>query len=349
MSFLSIFGLYSSYATLYCVVDADLVPFRIFSAPDQANNIDARLSQADQNALIATYRGASASLKFDDLPLRPGLGSLGAPIKLRSNFFAVRVPRGPLCEYDVKISPAVSVRRVKRRIFELLEQVPEYQRFRGGVAHDFSAKLIAVRRLPENTNFTVTYSEEDDSPAARSAKKEYVLEMNYIQDMDLSVLAGYLAGNPEYRDLDIAPLLAALNIVLAQYPSRNGVMVGRNRFFFPHETFNLGGGLEAWKGFYSSVRPAYKQLMVNVNVATTAFYSEGNLANAMVEFRNASFGARVDQFVRGIRIQTTHLGHKKTVKKASNHTARSYRFKWEESGSQISVEEYFQRSACYLN
>ncbi|KAL5520600.1 hypothetical protein ACEPAF_2601 [Sanghuangporus sanghuang] len=318
-------------------------PGGIFSAPDQANDIDARLSQADQNALIATYKGTSTSFKFDDLPLRPGLGTLGTPIKLRSNFFAVRVPKGPLCEYDVKISPAVSVKRVKRRIFELLEKIPEYQRFRGGVAHDFSAKLIAVRRLPEGTKFTVPYSEEDDTPATRGAQKEYVIEMNFIQDIDLSVLAGYLAGNPESRELDIAPLLAALNIVLAQHPSRNGVMVGRNRFFFSHETFNLGGGLEAWKGFYSSVRPAYKQLMVNVNVATTAFYSEGNLANAMLEFRNASFGARVDQFVRGIRIQTTHLGHKKTIKRASSHTAKSYRFKWDETGGQISVEEYFQR------
>jgi len=44
-------------------------------------------------------------------------------------------------------------------------------------------------------------------------------------------------------------------------------MVGRNRFFFPTaaDPFDLGGGLEAWKGFYSSVRPAHKQLMVNVN------------------------------------------------------------------------------------
>lgn len=28
---------------------------------------------------------------------------------------------------------------------------------------------------------------------------------------------------------------------------------------------SLGGGLEAWKGFYTSVRPAHNQLMVNVN------------------------------------------------------------------------------------
>lgn len=319
-------------------------PGGIFSAPDQPSAVDSRLAQQDQEALVSTFR--NVSLTPTDLPLRPGWGTSGKAIKLRTNFFAVRVPKGPLCEYDVKITPAVSVKRVKRRIFDLLEQVPEYQRYKGGVAHDFSAKLIAVRRLPQPISFTVPYTEEDGASRTgkKGEKKEYVVEMNFIQDIDLSVLTGFLSGDPSCRSLDIAPILSALNIVLAQHPSRNGVMVGRNRFFFPHENFNLGGGLEAWKGFYSSVRPAYKQLMVNVNVATTAFYSEGNLANAMIEFRNATYGGRIDQFVRGVRVQTTHLGHKKSVKRASTLTARTYKFKWDEAGGQqISVEEYFQK------
>lgn len=121
-------------------------------------------------------------------------------------------------------------------------------------------------------------------------------------------------------------------------------MVGRNRFFFPQQTFPLGGGLEAWKGFYSSVRPTYKQLMVNVNVATTAFYCENNLANAMLEFRQASWGARMDAFCRGVRVQTTHLNHKKTVKRAFRLTARQHKFFWDEENRQVTVEEYFKKS-----
>lgn len=44
-------------------------------------------------------------------------------------------------------------------------------------------------------------------------------------------------------------------------------MIGQNRFFFPSAGVpsRLDGGLEAWKGFYSSVRPTHNQLMVNVN------------------------------------------------------------------------------------
>lgn len=81
----------------------------------------------------------------------------------------------------------------------------------------------------------------------------------------------YLHGDAQYRDYDIMPIISALNVILAAYPNRsagNGILVGRNRFFFRDTVLApvpLGGGLEAWKGFYSSVRPAHNQLMVNVN------------------------------------------------------------------------------------
>lgn len=122
-------------------------------------------------------------------------------------------------------------------------------------------------------------------------------------------------------------------------------MVGRNRYFFraAAEPSRLGGGLEAWKGFYSSIRPAHRQLMVNVNVCTTAFYIPGNLARAMMDFQNSSSGARMEVFCKSVRIKTTHLGYRKTVKKLVRHTARTYSFDTPEYG-RVNVEEYFRRS-----
>jgi eukaryotic translation initiation factor 2C len=121
-------------------------------------------------------------------------------------------------------------------------------------------------------------------------------------------------------------------------------MVGRNRFFFPTAAppVSLGGGLEAWKGFYSSVRTTHKQLMVNVNVCTTAFYTPGNLADAMMAFRNASFGARPAAFVKGVRVKTRHLGYKKTVKTLAKQNAREYKF--DSEFGRVTVEQYFKKS-----
>ncbi len=161
------------------------------------------------------------------------------------------------------------------------------------------------------------------------------------------------------------PNLSAFNLIVSAFANRingGGVMVGRNRFFFPTaaDPYDLGGGLEAWKGFYSSVRPAHKQLMVNVNgvylcssqviliksslVCTTAFYKQRNLVEAMMEFRNASFGARPAAFVKGVRVKTLHLDRKKTVKTLSNSTARQFRFFVDEYNAEMTVEQYFKKS-----
>lgn len=127
-------------------------------------------------------------------------------------------------------------------------------------------------------------------------------------------------------------------------------MVGRNRYFFPSTMtpLPLGGGLEAWKGFYSSVRPSFKQLMVNVNVATTAFYTPGNLADGMYAFEQASFGARMAGFCKGVRIRTMHLGYRKTVKKLANATAKSHRFDCPELGGMVTVVQYFKQSTFLI-
>jgi eukaryotic translation initiation factor 2C len=66
----------------------------------------------------------------------------------------------------------------------------------------------------------------------------------------------------------------------------------------------------------------------------------------MMDFRNASFGARVNVFVKGVRVKTTHLGYKKTVKALSNVNAKQHKFEVAEfGGASMSVETYFKRSS----
>jgi len=310
--------------------------------------LDSRLTDNSEDALVASLK--SLTLTSNELPLRPGFGTVGRPIKLRANFFPVKVPKGPLFEYDVSISPVAgtAIRRVKRRIFQLAEQSPDWatQGLRGAVAHDHSSKLISSKLLAQPLSIRVPfYDEDEDGPKAGG--KEYTLTIEFIQNIDTSALVSYLQGQPQYRTYDILPIISALNVILAAHPNRSGgggVMVGRNRFFFPTAAppVNLGGALEAFKGFYSSVRPAHNQLMVNVNVCTTAFYRAGNLADAIKEFADSSFGARPSAFVRGVRVKTTHLGYKKSVKTVSNMNAKQYKFNAAEFGRDVTVEEYFK-------
>ncbi|PFH51130.1 hypothetical protein AMATHDRAFT_75110 [Amanita thiersii Skay4041] len=319
-------------------------------APGQPASIDTRLQDNTQDLVIQGLR--SLTLKGAELPVRPGFGTQGKAIKLRANYFPVKIPKGSVHEYDVAITPIAGTanRRVKRRIFQLAELIPAWSQhgLKNNVAHDHASKLISVKMLPQPLTIEVPYYDEDETGPSSNGKT-YTLTINYTQSLDLTGLSHYVSGDRNYKDFDIAPLLSALNLILAAHATRaggDGVMVGRNKFFFPasSDAWDLGGGLQAFRGYYSSVRPAHNQLMVNVNVCTTAFYKPGNLAKAIEEFTSASFGAQAKGFVRGLRVKATHLGYRKTVKTLSDRNAKQYTFACSDfENAVVSVEEYFKR------
>jgi len=64
----------------------------------------------------------------------------------------------------------------------------------------------------------------------------------------------------------------------------------------------------------------------------------------MKEFLNASFGARASAFVKGVRVRTTHLDRKKTVKGTHHQNSRSFKFYVEDKKQDMTVEQYFKWS-----
>jgi eukaryotic translation initiation factor 2C len=179
------------------------------------------------------------------------------------------------------------------------------------------------------------------------------------------IISRHINGDANARDYDTLPLVSALNLVLQQHANRTGVRVGKNRYFFPSaEKFKLGPRVEAWQGFFASVRPTYKELMVNVyvsylfsftpchlilhisNVCMTAFVQPGNLADALNEFAGNSRGAmpNLPNSMKRIRIRTLHLGYKKAIYRVGTTSARNTKFLCEELGGTVSVEQYFAKS-----
>ena len=150
-------------------------------------NIDARLTDNSEDTLVASLK--SLTLRDTDLPTRPGFGTSGAPVKLRTNFFPVRVPKGPLYEYDVAITPATAIKRIKRRIFQLAEQTADWANagMLGRVAHDHSTKLISSFTLPQPLVVKVIYTDEDEDED-KKREKEYALTIKYIQDIETQSL-----------------------------------------------------------------------------------------------------------------------------------------------------------------
>lgn len=140
-------------------------------------------------------------------------------------------------------------------------------------------------------------------------------------------------------------------MVTQQHASNAAVRFGKNRYFFPSQERrpSLSPALDAWRGYYSSVRPAYNQLMVNVNVCMTAFYVGGTLVDALNAFRERSRGAMPQAFPQRLKVVTTHLGFpmKKQLKKVLGTNPNNTFFDCQEYGGKTSVAQYFLKSTFH--
>ncbi|CAE6438640.1 unnamed protein product, partial [Rhizoctonia solani] len=217
-------------------------------------------------------------------------------------------------------------------------------------SHDNMKRLVSMKEIPvtgvaQVFSVAVVYFEEgEDGPDKKS--KTYRISLKPTTVHDTTDMTKCNAGAKGL--FDPQPMISAFNILLSKYPSQHGVMVGRNKWFFPslHQASDLGYGLEAFRGYYSSVRPSFQQLMVNVNVATTAFFKPGPLAPLFQKFGPAGQN-QLRTFIHNLRIEMKHTGRimRKTIKGIKlNTNARVYKFKCDEfEGQDVTVEVYYKR------
>lgn len=150
--------------------------------------VPARLSAASLQQVITGFKSLSVK---PDRPLRPGYGTVGTPITLRANFFAVKVPQGPIYDYTVEISPSTDFNRLKARIFQLLELSPAAQAHLPYIAHDRSQRLVSARRLPQPMNIAIKYYDDhQDSPSSNG--KVYTVSITFQRELDPRQLTRYV-------------------------------------------------------------------------------------------------------------------------------------------------------------
>ncbi|KAG0701847.1 Piwi domain-containing protein [Suillus ampliporus] len=300
-------------------------------------SVDQRPATLDK--LVSSFK----KLAFNpERPRRPCYGTLGREITLRANFFAVKLPKGPIYDYHVEITPCVYANLMRTRLFLLLEQSNQE-----GWKDE---RIVSAKELPQPLDVQIKfYSKGEAGPNARS--EIYTFAITHTANLDVAHFTKHLSGNVESRDYNTQPLVAAVNLVLKMHAARTGVRVGKNRYFFPsQDRFDLAPGVEVWKGFFTSTRPVHKELMVNVGVCMTAFYKPGNLADAIIEFNRSSNGAMLQRFVQRLKVTTSYLGYrqKKFIKKIMSSTARQTTFNCEEYHGKMSVEEYFKRKHPHI-
>lgn len=122
------------------------------------------------------------------MPLRPGWGKLGQPGSLRTNFFAVRLPRdATFYEYEIAINPKAQAKGDRRfRIMEIVEQSPQFSPYAAQAAHDRSQRLVSVRQLPQPLEIPVVYLEPDQAHDPNPLN--FTVEIKFLSELKMSDL-----------------------------------------------------------------------------------------------------------------------------------------------------------------
>lgn len=131
---------------------------------------------------------------------------------------------------------------------------------------------------------------------------------------------------------------------MQKYALKDGaIRVGQNKYFFPAtERAALTYGLEARRGYFMSVRPTVKTLMMNVNTSFAAFYSFSGPLHEILQSMLRDIGQLPPPLFFKLKVVTSHLGYKKThtVFRLGNSSARRTTFS--RDGQNVSVESYFK-------
>lgn len=158
-------------------------PAPVFFAAGQPAELDSRLSDSAQDSLVSAFDNLRVHGRF---PRRPSWGTTGTAVTLRSNHFAITYSNAKLYDYTVKIEPKPTIRRIRRRIFQLVEDAPEFAPFKNHVVHDSGGRLISSRPLPIPPNGLDVvirhYDEDEQGPGPRSPL--YVVSIAYNTQLE---------------------------------------------------------------------------------------------------------------------------------------------------------------------
>ncbi|KAI8939451.1 hypothetical protein NX059_003228 [Plenodomus lindquistii] len=149
----------------------------------------------------------------------------------------------------------------------------------------------------EDTRITVDLDQEEGRPTKAGARgNKHTLHLRWTRKVDFAHLKAFLNGQVSWST-DCIDTINFLDHVMREWPSQQYTQIKKSFFQRGEQRFDLGGGIEAFKGVFSSLRPVLddkfnKGLSVNVDVANGTFWRAQKLTKAVTD----AFGCTGQQF-----------------------------------------------------
>lgn len=313
-------------------------------------------------------------------PTRPAYGTKGKPVKLYANYFELVPSRDKMFfRYDIHIFPAEGSevapagKKVERLVQLLLKELPQNI----PVASDRKHTLIAAQPLGfTNKEYSVVYySEKDAGPNSKSPKHRAKVE--FTGEFSFGSLLSYLASADLTLENDVTKdqIIQATNIILGySMRSNDNVLTKSNRSsrnkYFPTnrqgagsdlvEQWMLSSGLEAFRGFFMSVRAATGRILLNVQVQHVVAWRVQPLSQLLAELRGQEMRPEeANRVLSGLYVHVTHLNRRlKRIQglvtpfdgKGSKYPPRGVKWgattsdvSFNKDGKYVTVKEYFKQ------
>ena len=232
--------------------------------------------------------------------------------------------------YNVDVRPEPS--RTKRR--RLMDRILAHPKFRGLTwSSDYAKTIVTTKKLDlGNEGKAQEWSESvvippepgNQQPAApqgqvpgfvqqAQARNKVHFKVTCTGSFNVREIIQYLQStSPGAEYTAAADIIQLANIIMCKPPNTGNHITnaGQNRFY-PHEghpgmeLYELGGALQAMRGYYASVRPAVNRLLVNLNVTSGAFYKPIPLRNLISESGARNSEAR-EAFIRMLKVKAVY-------------------------------------------
>ncbi|KAK0217148.1 argonaute-like protein [Armillaria fumosa] len=289
---------------------------------------------------------------------RPGFGTAGRATVIRINACPMNIPDITVYHYDVAMEKALRAAFNLKLIEALQSQYPDV--FIKAVGYDGKKNLYTSYKLnfgaQASRQFNVTWTEENRT-------SNFKITITEAREISMELLRRYTAGQQSW-DENVSTALTALNIVLRMEPSLKHPFRVRS-FFNDRIKAALGNmPLEAWQGYFQSVRPVLNGLIVNIDISTGVMFKPGSLVETCVEFfsgyrrgeeANRWLKAqsipvmqrrRLQTFLFGVKVEAQTVAGKKrvvTIHKLTERDAASTMFT-PTGGAQTSVAQYYAQA-----
>ncbi|KAF9460917.1 argonaute-like protein [Collybia nuda] len=305
---------------------------------------------------------------------RPDFGTAGRPIAVHVNAFVTSIPDKVIYHYDAVISTSNSSSttlpaRFNGELIKKLQTEVAPSVFTPKVVYDGRKNIFSTRLLPfgpsNAAEFDVTLSAAGAGAAAAGARppKIYKIKLVKVAEINPEVLQRFIEGE-QSQDNQVLTAIMALNVVIRMEPNQKYPFNVRS-FFTNQEVRPIGGGIELWRGYFQSVRPAMGKMLINVDISTGMMYKAGPLINLCLDYLNkppnnprilapaSGFPdrerLRLQRFLAGVRIVTPHTATggvnraPRVVKKLSTAGANAITFTMHGGGGTMTVAQYFQK------